>query len=169
MLVRLLVTFIAVFICVSIILSIQFSWLSSLCCQLKKKFKKRKNSVILDLLRYHISVLVHPVLRWDVAVARVQILPYWRGSTIPGSLTDLCPETLPFCARTAKWLDWSVDLSLLARELRPLSQAESRFGLAVRLVSRGTSVRICFGSPFSSKVVVCGLCLVTLSLTIMKH
>ena len=36
-------------------------------------------------------------------------------------------------------------------------------------VSRRTSVRICFGSPFSSKVVVCGHCLVTLSLTIMKH
>ena len=31
----------------------------------------------------------------------------------------------------------------------------SRFGLAV---SRRTSVRIRFGSPFSSKVVVCGLC-----------
>ena len=45
----------------------------------------------------------------------------------------------------------------------------SRFGLAVRplrLVSRGTSVRIRFGSPFSSKLVVCGHCLVTLSLTI---
>ena len=36
----------------------------------------------------------------------------------------------------------------------------------VRLVSSGTSVRIHFGSPFSSKVVVCGHCLVTLSLTI---
>ena len=35
----------------------------------------------------------------------------------------------------------------------------SRFGLAVRLVSRRTSVRIRFGSPFSSTVVVCGLCL----------
>ena len=34
---------------------------------------------------------------------------------------------------------------------------------------RGTSVRIRFGSPFSSKVVVCGHCLVTLYLTIMKH
>ena len=45
----------------------------------------------------------------------------------------------------------------------------SRFGLAVRLVSRGTSVRIYFGSPFTSKVVVCEHCLVTLSLTIMKH
>ena len=45
----------------------------------------------------------------------------------------------------------------------------SRFGLAVRLVSRRTSVRFCFGSPFSSKIVVCGHCLVTLSLTIMKH
>ena len=34
-----------------------------------------------------------------------------------------------------------------------------------RLVSRGTSVRIRFGSPFSSKAVVCGHCLVTLFLT----
>ena len=34
------------------------------------------------------------------------------------------------------------------------------------MVSRGTSVRIRFGSPFSSKVVVCGHCLVTLFLTI---
>ena len=42
----------------------------------------------------------------------------------------------------------------------------SRFGLAL---SRGTSVQIRFGSPFSSKVVVCGHCIVTLSLTIMKH
>ena len=32
--------------------------------------------------------------------------------------------------------------------------------------TRGTSVQICFSSPFSSKVVVCGHCLVTLSLTI---
>ena len=42
----------------------------------------------------------------------------------------------------------------------------SRFGLAVRrffrLVSGGTSVRKRFGSPFSSEVVVCGHCLVTL-------
>ena len=46
---------------------------------------------------------------------------------------------------------------------------ESRFGLAVRrygLVSGRTSVRYRFGSPFSSKVVVCGHGLVTLSLTI---
>ena len=42
----------------------------------------------------------------------------------------------------------------------------NRFGLAVRLVSRGTSVRIRFGSPFSSKAVVCGHCLVTLSLAV---
>ena len=44
---------------------------------------------------------------------------------------------------------------------------ESRFGLAVRrrLESGRTSVRYRFGSPFSSKVVVCGHCLVTLSLT----
>ena len=43
------------------------------------------------------------------------------------------------------------------------SNRVSRFGLAV---GRRTSVRIRFGSPFSSKVVVCGHCLVTLSLTI---
>ena len=36
----------------------------------------------------------------------------------------------------------------------------------VRLVSRGISVRIRFRSPFSSKIVVWGHCLVTLSLTI---
>ena len=36
-------------------------------------------------------------------------------------------------------------------------------------LSRGTAVRICFGSPFSSRIVVCGHCLVTLSLTVMKH
>ena len=30
-------------------------------------------------------------------------------------------------------------------------------------------IRICFGSPFSSKFLACGHCLVTLSLTIMKH
>ena len=30
-------------------------------------------------------------------------------------------------------------------------------------------VRIFFGSTFSAKVVVCGHCLVTLSLTVMKH
>ena len=31
----------------------------------------------------------------------------------------------------------------------------------MRLVTRGTSVRFCFGSPFSSKAAVCGHCLVT--------
>ena len=52
----------------------------------------------------------------------------------------------------------------LARSTTTLA---SRFGLAVRLVSGRTSVRYRFGSPFSSKkVVVCGHCLVTLSLTI---
>ena len=44
-----------------------------------------------------------------------------------------------------------------------------QFCLGVRLVSKGTSVRICFGSPFPSKVVLYGHCLVTLSLTIMKQ
>ena len=36
----------------------------------------------------------------------------------------------------------------------------------VRLVSRGTLVRIRSGSPFSSEIVDCGHCLVTLSLTV---
>ena len=40
----------------------------------------------------------------------------------------------------------------------------SRFG--VMPVSRGTSVQIRVGCPFYSKVVVCGHCLMTLSLTI---
>ena len=39
-------------------------------------------------------------------------------------------------------------------------------GKGVRLVSRGTSVRIRFGSAFSSKVVVCGHRLVTVSLAV---
>ena len=39
-------------------------------------------------------------------------------------------------------------------------------GKALGWYSRRTSVRIRFGSPFSSKIVVCGHCLVTLSLTI---
>ena len=52
-------------------------------------------------------------------------------------------------------------------------RCESRFGLAVRLilvsvrlVNGRTSVRYRFGSPFSSKVVVCGHGFVTLPLTI---
>ena len=36
----------------------------------------------------------------------------------------------------------------------------------VRLVSRGISVRFRFGSPFSSRIVIYGHCLVTLSFTI---
>ena len=47
----------------------------------------------------------------------------------------------------------------------PLDGGVSRLGLATRLVSRGISIQIGFGSPFSSKVVVCGYCLVTSSLT----
>ena len=45
----------------------------------------------------------------------------------------------------------------------PLSS--NRLGPAVRLVNRRASVRFHFGAPLSSKVVVCGHCLVTLSLT----
>ena len=58
-------------------------------------------------------------------------------------------------------------------ELKPPATRKQQFvkrsDLAVRryrLVSRETSVRIRFGSPFSSKVAVCGRHPVTLSLTI---
>ena len=46
--------------------------------------------------------------------------------------------------------------SLRHRGCADCNQNVSRFGPAVRRVSRGTLVRICFSSPFSSKVVVCG-------------
>ena len=69
-------------------------------------------------------------------------------------LRMVSPVKILRCMNTFKFDSWRV---------------VSRFGLAVRLVSRGTSVQIRFGSPFSSKFVVCGHCLVTLSLTIMKH
>ena len=59
-------------------------------------------------------------------------------------------------------------------DVLPLASTQCRFGLTtslavkqgVKLVSGRTSVRYHFGSPFSSKVVVCGHGLVTLSLTI---
>ena len=54
----------------------------------------------------------------------------------------------------------------LKREAREERNMVSRFGLAVKRGKQRTSVRIRFGSLFSSKVVVCGYCLVTLSLTI---
>ena len=47
----------------------------------------------------------------------------------------------------------------------------SQFGLAVRRQAgkqRDLGSNL-LGAPFSSQVVVCGQCLVTLSLTIMKH
>jgi len=50
-----------------------------------------------------------------------------------------------------------------------VEQTFAQLRTGFRLVSRGTSVRFCFGTPFSSKVVVCGRCLVTLSLTITKR
>ena len=58
------------------------------------------------------------------------------------------------------------------RYIKPMSnntRSESRFGLAVRryrLVSGRTSGRYLFGSLFSSKVVVCGHCPVTLSIAV---
>ena len=60
------------------------------------------------------------------------------------------------------------DILPLRRKVLESDASGSRFGLAVRgrLVSGRTSVRYRFGSPFSSKVMVCGHGLVTLSLTI---
>ena len=52
------------------------------------------------------------------------------------------------------------------RELTRMKRSTYVSAQRVRLVSRGTSVRIRFGSPFSSKFVVCGHCLATLSLTV---
>ena len=58
-----------------------------------------------------------------------------------------------------------VVISIIISSNNNNNNKESRFGLAVRLVSGRTSVRYRFGSHFSSKVVVCGHCLVILSLT----
>ena len=60
---------------------------------------------------------------------------------------------LPLCLCVTFWI-----LLFLGEPVWPSGKAW--------LVSRGTSVWIRFGSPFSSKVVVCVHCLVTLSLTI---
>ena len=72
-----------------------------------------------------------------------------------GVLTPTATLRFPVVVLKCLWLD---------------TDPVSRFGLAVRLVrlvSRETSVPIRFGSPFSSKVAVCGHRLfVTLSLTI---
>ena len=46
------------------------------------------------------------------------------------------------------------------------NEAVSRFGLTARPVSEWTSFQIYIDSPSSLKVVFCGHCLVTLSLTI---
>ena len=51
----------------------------------------------------------------------------------------------------------------LCRDCDPLWPSGKALGWSAL---KGTSVRIHFGSPFSSKVVVCGHCLVTLSLII---
>ena len=60
-------------------------------------------------------------------------------------------------------------MKYLAHRLNP--EAVSLCGLSVRRQAgkpQGTSVGIRFGSPFSSKVVVCGHYLVTLSFTITE-
>ena len=65
------------------------------------------------------------------------------------------------CIKVINNLQW---MALYKSDQQP-AMCVSQFVLAVRLVSKGTSVRIRFGSPFSSKIVVCGQCLVTLSIT----
>jgi len=54
--------------------------------------------------------------------------------------------------------NWSRTLSV---DVSQFAQRED-----VRLVSRMTLVQFCVGSPLSSKFVVCGDCLLTLSITI---
>ena len=54
----------------------------------------------------------------------------------------------------------------MVRERELASEPVWPSGKGVGLVSRTSDVRFLFGSPFSSKVVVCGHCLGTLSLTI---
>ena len=70
--------------------------------------------------------------------------------------------TNPLMPKSA--VDTNASLSVRLRSLKYLpTERENRWA---GLASRRTSVRFRFGSPFSSKVVVCGHCLVTLSLTI---
>ena len=82
-------------------------------------------------------------------------------TTSPGKITThKCTEVLAcldFKSFKCIWVQMSSSWAGLTQRL------------GVRLVSRGTSVRNRFGSPFSSKVVVCGHCLVTLSSQLMKH
>ena len=59
------------------------------------------------------------------------------------------------------------DLRLL--RVQPVKSQSTQKRERGGLVSRGTAVRIRFGSPFSSEAVVCGHCLLTLSLTFMKQ
>jgi len=59
-----------------------------------------------------------------------------------------------------------VERGVEAHRLRGVGRKKERVRESIRLVSGRTSVRYRFGSPFSSKIVVCGQCLVTLSLTI---
>ena len=61
------------------------------------------------------------------------------------------------------------ELYIIRNRTRLRAWAVLAWRYGVRLISRGTSVRIRFGSPLSSKVAVCGHCPVTLSLTIMKY
>ena len=93
-------------------------------------------------------------------------------------------STQPFVVRMfRRMIRWVLRLGLMLADYRGQQTVAqifccslafggvSRFGLAVRrvrLLSRRTSVQIRFGSPFFSKVVVCGHRLVTLSLTINK-
>ena len=91
------------------------------------------------------------------------LVSYLSLSPLPAPATRGPPPRSLSCTVT-QYLGYS-GFSCVKVEVETVSVVVSRFGLAVRL-SRRTSVRNCFGSPFSSKAVVCGHGLVTLSETL---
>ena len=83
-------------------------------------------------------------------------------------------SAVPHYNETLQVIQLAARIHRMKRRRTKVSDSEgygyvSRFGLVARLVRRGASVRIRFGSSFTSKVVVCGRCLVALSLTVIKH
>ena len=100
----------------------------------------------------------------------------FNGVTSSGRICRKVPESdarsahrsvsyLARVARTAS-VDIGKDRSVLSRPRNKIKKAAGSEPVcgpvwpSGRLVGRGTSVRICVGSPFSSQVVVCGHCLV---------
>ena len=94
---------------------------------------------------------LHP--EWAVVLFQVVLISWlWIGSLVLNT-----QSTPSYLAKAKTW-----------GPLEKKTHCSFRVWAGVRLVSRGTSVWICFSSPFSftSKVVVYGHCLVMLSFTI---